>query len=167
MTPEQAKNAIKNKLKHLKQFREEDLPDIVGTEAVNHYTESFANEGFTDQSLVKWKNVKRRDPKSTWYGFAPYNKNRFSTTRATDKILTGDTKELQNSIRYTKQPGIVTIYTDKEYAAVHQFGKPSKIFGKKTFQQTARPFIGKSEKLENKIKQNIQYQLNKITQQPP
>ncbi len=56
----------------------------------------------------------------------------------------------------------VTVSTDKHYATVHQFGLNSKIFSKKTFKQTARPFIGKSEVLEKRITQKIENKLNKI-----
>ncbi len=53
----------------------------------------------------------------------------------------------------------VTVSTDKPYAAVHQFGLNSKIFGKKTFKQTPRPFIGKSEVLEKKIIKEVEQKL--------
>lgn len=156
---------IRKKLQEIADFRKNKLPDIVGTEAVNHFKEGFAKEGFTDKTLVKWRNVKRRDPASPWYGFSMENKSRFSNTRALDKILTGDSKELQNSISYVKQTDRVTVYSDKEYAAVHQFGLTSKIFGKKSFTQTARPFIGKSEVLEQNIYAKIERELAKITKQ--
>ncbi len=162
MTPEQLEQIIKKKLEQIKQVKKEVVPHIIGKEAVQHYEQSFANEGFTDKTLKKWKDVKRRDPKSPWYGFQLGNKNNFSPTRASDKILTGSSKELQNSIRYVVKTDRVTVSTDKPYAAVHQFGLNSKIFGKKTFKQTPRPFIGKSEVLEKKITQKIEDKLNKI-----
>ena len=153
---------IAAKIAEIKQFRDRDLPDIVGTEAVNHYKENFANEGFTDQTNEKWQDVKRRDPNSPWYGFSYKAKKNFSESRTTDKILTGETKELQNSIDYEKKPGRVTVYSDKKYAAVHQFGLQAKIFGKKPFKMPARPFIGKSAVLEKNIHDKIQRTLNKI-----
>lgn len=162
MTIDELNARIRDKLTEIRHYKEHDLPDVIGTEAVNHYRESFRNEGFTDQTKQPWKDVKRRDPASPWYGFAPDNKNRFSTTRATDKILTGESKELQNSITYVKNPGRVTVYTDKPYAAVHQFGLQAKIFGKKPFKMPARPFIGKSKKLEENIAAKIKRDLDKI-----
>lgn len=140
---------IRAKIAEIKQFRDRDLPDIVGMEAVNHYKEGFANEGFTDQTLKPWQDVKRRDPSSPWYGFSYGSKNNFSASRTSDKILTGETRELQNSIDYVKKPGRVTVFSDKKYAAVHQFGLPAKIFGKKKFQMPARPFIGRSASATN------------------
>ncbi len=162
MTIEEINRRVKERIAEIRAYKEQNLPDIVGTEAVNHYRESFHNEGFTDKTKRPWQDVKRRDPASPWYGFDPDNKKHFSQTRASDKILTGDSKELQNSITYAKKPGCVTVYTDKPYAAVHQFGLPAKIFGKKTFKMPARPFIGRSEVLMQKIYDKIKRDLNKI-----
>lgn len=153
---------IRAKITEIKQFRDRDLPDIVGMEAVNHYKENFVNEGFTDKANNPWKDVKRRDPASPWYGFSYGAKKNFSQSRTTDKILTGETKELQNSIDYEKKPGRVTVYSDKKYSAVHQFGLPAKVFGKKPFKMPARPFIGKSTVLEKNIQSKIERTLNKI-----
>lgn len=162
MTIDELKTRIREKISEINRYKEQDLPDVVGTEAVNHYRESFRKEGFTDQTLQPWKEVKRRDPTSHWYGFDPDSKKRFSPTRAADKILTGDSKELQNSITYVKRPGRVTVYTDKVYAAVHQFGQQAKIFGKKAFKMPARPFIGRSKVLEANIAAKIKRDLEKI-----
>lgn len=162
MTPEQLQAVIKSKMKEIEAFRREDLPDIIGVEAVNHYNENFVNEGFTDESTKKWANVERRDPASEWYGFSDTTKNRFSAARSTDKILTGETTELKNSIHYVKKSDRVTVGTDKPYAAVHQFGLPAKIFGKKEFVMKARPFIGKSKELNNAIQMKIERELKRI-----
>lgn len=57
------------RLEKIKQFTTgEEIKDILGTEAVNHFRESFQNEGFTDETLNPWKDVKRRDPASKWHG---------------------------------------------------------------------------------------------------
>ena len=37
------------------------MPTIAGVEAVNHFKASFKNEGFTNDSLVKWKARKKKD----------------------------------------------------------------------------------------------------------
>ena len=37
------------------------LPTIAGVEAVNHFKNSFRNEGFTDSNLVKWQKRKKED----------------------------------------------------------------------------------------------------------
>ena len=123
--------------------------------------------------------MKRRDPNSSWYGFslgsnsqkpnsAPkkdkkkQGSSNFSPTQAKDRILTGETMELKNATTYIAKPDRVTIRNDKPYAAVHQFGLPAKVFGKKAFTMKARPFIGKSEVLEAKIYKEIQKGIQKI-----
>lgn len=151
-----------HKIAELKQFASgEDVKDIVGVEAVNHFKDSFRNEGFTDETLNPWKDVKRRDPASPWYGHSGQT-GRFSAERTTAKILTGETRELQNSITYTRIPGGARIRSDKPYAAVHQFGGMAKIYGKKQFNMTPRPFIGKSAVLNNKIKEKIKREFKRI-----
>lgn len=164
---------MKRKLAELERFRREDLPDIVGTEAVRHYNQSFVNEGATDKALKKWDNVKRRDSGSEWYGFSlgansarpqrvdengkrikkesKAKATNFSPTRAQDKILTGDSNDLKNATEYVKKPDRVTIRNDKPYASVHNFGGKSVVFGKKAFTQKARPFIYHSAVLNKSI----------------
>lgn len=177
MTPEEAVAAMKAKLAALEKFRKEDVPDIIGTEAVKHYNQSFVDEGATDKTLKKWENVKRRDPGSEWYGFSlgansqnpnkkakatPDEKSKkkpgktnFSPTRAKDKILSGETMELKNATRYVKKTDRVTVLNDKPYAAVQNNGGKAMIFGKKAFTMKARPFIYRSEQLEKKIYDKI------------
>ena len=143
---------IHEHLAEIKKFQEEQLPKIIGVEAVNHYTESFVNEGFEDKEVKKWPDVKRRNPASEWYGFS-YRSNsakpdavetqhaaskkkgftNFSPEATKNKVLTGSTSELKNSIHFTVKPDRVTVGTDKPYAAVHQFGMPAKVFGKAEF----------------------------------
>ena len=110
---------IHEHLAEIKKFQEEQLPKIIGVEAVNHYTESFANEGFEDKEVKKWPDVKRRNPESEWYGFS-YRSNsakpdvetqhapsknaaskkkgftNFSPEATKNKVLTGSTSELKS-----------------------------------------------------------------------
>ena len=187
MTPQEAAAAVKKKLAELERFRREDVPDIIGTEAVRHFNQSFVNEGATDKSLKKWPDVKRRDPASAWYGFSAgsngqnpnvearhasskkdktkIGKSNFSPTRAKDKVLTGETMELKNATDYIKKPDRVTVRNDKSYAAVHNFGGQAKIFGKKAFTMKARPFIYRSEVLNKKIHDMINKGIQKIKNQ--
>lgn len=165
MNPEEFKRAIAEKMDEIQRYRDEDLPHVVGKEAVDHFQDSFVNEGFTDQALEKWQEVERRKPESPWYGFSTLNKGRFSQARSVDKILTGETNELKNSIDYEVNPGRVTVGTDKIYASVHQFGQRAMVFGKKAFTMKARPFIGKSEVLSRAIRAKIERDLERIFNQ--
>lgn len=151
------------KLKQLINFIKIDLPHIVGTEAINHYKQSFIDEGFTDKTLMKWQNVKRRDPSSKWYGFSPYTKKHFSVAATTRKILSGINAEgLYESINFKTEQDRIIIYSDKPYAKVHNEGGTAKIFGKKLFQMPKRQFIGKSYMLDEKIEKSITKKIDKI-----
>jgi len=153
---------FKAKQKELEDFVKGDaMKDIAGVEAVNHFKESFVNEGFTDQQLEKWPNVKRRDPDSPWYGHSGQT-GKFSAARTTAKILTGETGELREATTYTKTQTGVRVYNEKPYASVHNFGGMAKVYGKKAFQMLARPFIGKSAVLIANIKTEIKSRLKDI-----
>lgn len=174
-------NEFNAKIKQLTRFQEDYIknkaPDVIGTEAVRHFKKSFVDEGFTDESLEKWRDVKRRDPSSPWYGFS-YKSNspkpgkkkmagtgttNFSPTRTKDKILTGETNELQNSITYEKKADRVTVRSDKPYSKVQNEGGLAKVFGKAPFNMPARQFIGNSKVLREKILEKYNRDLqNKI-----
>ena len=85
-----------------------DIADIVGTEAVNHYQEGFDNEGFTDQSLERWPEVKRRQGKG-------------KSADALRKILTGRSGALRDSIRFDKEPGKVIVSANPLNAGAGEF----------------------------------------------
>lgn len=150
------------KMQELCDFVEsDDLKDILGTEAINHFQSSFDNEGFTDSSVEKWKDVKRKDKDSKWYGHSGQT-GKYSPARASAKILTGETKELRNAFEYDSISEGVRVKNTKPYAAVHQFGLPAKIYGKKVFQMPARPFVGNSTALVRKINAKISRKLHQI-----
>lgn len=142
----------------------EDIKDMLGIEAVNHFKQSFLDEGFTDETLEKWPDVVRRDPASPWYGHSGQT-GKFSKARTTAKVLSGETRELANAISYVRTPEGARITNDKPYASVHQFGLPAKIYGKKSFVMKPRPFFGKSVILVNKIQENIRRKFIEIIKQ--
>lgn len=128
---------------------EGDIPDIVGTEAVNHFKDSFQNEGFTDKGFQRWDEVKRRQGKG-------------KGADATRKILTGRTGALADSITYSKEPGRVVVSANPlnsgaevNYAAVHNFGV-SNAGRKRNTVIPKRQFLGPSEMLNDKIRNKIE-----------
>ncbi len=150
------------KMQKIREFTSGDaIKDILGVEAVNHYKQSFADEGFTDEVLNPWKDVKRRDPKSKWYGHSAQT-GKFSNERASAKILTGETKELCNAIKYRRIENGVRISNEKPYASVHNYGGRAKIYGKKEFQMPERQFIGKSAVMVTNIKSKIKKEFVRI-----
>ena len=145
----------------------------IGNEAVRHFKDNFRQEGFVDNGVHKWKEVKRRDPSSRWYGFEykgqrrlkgkgkPKQKTNFSQAATQRKILTGSSGELQDSLRYKVNPASganvsVSITSDKPYAVVQNEGGPIKVFGKASTILPARPFIGHSKELDVKIEEIVQ-----------
>lgn len=149
-------------LKEIQDFVEgDDIKHILGREAINHFQSSFDKEGFEDEGVKKWKEVKRRDPTSPWYGHSGQT-GKPSPARTTAKILTGETKELRNAFDYTTTNEGVKIKNDKPYASVHQYGLPAKIYGKKVFQMPARPFVGKSRVLTRNINEKIKREFKRI-----
>ncbi len=140
----------------------EDIKDVLGTQAKNHFKDSFDHEGFMDEDTVKkWPEVKRRDPDSPWYGHSSQT-GKFAESRTTAKILTGHTGELKESITYVKIHRGVRVSNPKEYAKVHQEGLTAKIYGKKVFQMPARPFIGRSRTLKRNIEEKIYKEIKRI-----
>lgn len=150
------------RMKEVQEFvGSDDVKDILGVEAVNHFKESFTNEGFTDSSLEKWQDVKRRDANSSWYGHSGQT-GKVSESRKVAKILTGETEELQGSISYSRIDDGARIVNSTEYAAVHQFGGLAYVYGKKAFQMVARPFMGPSVVLKGNIERKIINRLKQI-----
>lgn len=157
--------AFPQKMQDLKDFVEgDDIKDILGVEATNHFKESFDNEGFTDEKLEKWDDVERRDKESAWYGHSGQT-GKFSPARTMAKILSGETGELANSIDYKYTGQGVRVTSPTAYGHVHQFGKLAKIYGKKSFQMTARPFMGKSVLLKATIENKIKREFIRILKQ--
>lgn len=177
---------IRRKLEEARAWSKNDLPRIAGKEAVDHFRDNFNKEGFVDNGLHKWPNVKRRDPASPWYGFdykgekrtsyafkrnkktgktfkdGKQKKLNFSKAATQRKILNGPSHELQDSLRYIADSGRVTITSDKPYAAIQNDGGIVKVFGKDPAQLPARPFVGDSKELSDKIDQIIDNKLNQI-----
>jgi len=157
------------KLNRLESYLENEAPVIIGTEAVKHFQDSFENQGFTDENLQKWDEVKRRDPSSSWYGFkygastARSGKARrksgsmtnYSPAATQRPILSGETQELMNSIRFQKIPFGARITAGTSYAKLINEGGPMKVFGKPGAKMPKRQFIGKSSALFRKIEAEL------------
>lgn len=165
MDIQEFKKVMEAKRQKLQEFmRSSQLKDAVGREAVEHYKQSFENEGFTDETLNPWKEVERRKPESPWFGHSGQT-GKTSLERTSAPILSGETGLLKNSIRYTYLPDGVRISNSAPYAAVHQYGLPAKIYGKKQFTMTPRPFIGRSKVLKRNIEEKIKKEIINIIKQ--
>ena len=135
-------SVIAKKIHH---FVHNDAPKIMAVEAKKHAQESFENQGFTDRSLEKWKDLK---PK-TW-------KN-----KSNDKVLT-ETAHLAGSIDFNidyNQLQVQIAAKGVEYAQVHNEG--GKAGRGKGFQMPKRQFMGPSAQLNDRIRKALDEKLRK------
>lgn len=86
----------------------------------------------------------------------------FSQERTTAPVLTGETKDLRNAIRYVYLPEGIRILNEKPYAKIHQEGGTVYIYGRKPFVMVSRPFIGYSKVLMRNINEKIKRELIEI-----
>ena len=155
MTPEEHIKQLENQSKEFQKLLERKLPILVGNEAKNFFTESFQNEGFTDETFTPWQEVKRR-------------KNpRPNRDRDRLKILT-QSGDLGRSIEFKAEPGKATIISDtkgagsdKDYAAAHNDGTTT---AGRNHNVTIpkRQFIGKSAMLDKKVMEIMKAEADKI-----
>ncbi|WP_299087797.1 phage virion morphogenesis protein [uncultured Bacteroides sp.] len=181
------KNPISEINKRVNHFIQQDLPRIAGKMAVDEFRENFYREGFRNNGITKWPDVKRRDKSSPWYGFQYKGEKRTSVAIREDKktgkyvrskkqpklnfsqaatqrrILNGPGTNLANSIRVREaSPGKVVIGTDLPYAEVHNEGGYIRIFGKKKVKIPRRQFIGESRELMDELEQKLLENVDRI-----
>ena len=180
---------IGQRLKQAVRLIEYDLPRMVGKTARDHFRDNFRQGGFVNGGLHRWKDVKRRDPDSKWYGFEYKAEKRTSykfkrdsktgRTRKADKqkqlnfsptatrrpVLLSKRLELMRSITSRPGRGWVAITTDKPYAGVQNHGGIIKVFGKHPVKLPARPFIGASRDLENEVTRLVRKELDRVFKQ--
>lgn len=154
-------------LKQIEVFKPklEKLVEASGVLAKNHFTMSFKNGGFTDETFIPWKKRKR--------GVDTYKRGRRGESGirslGIDRgILIGKSGggRLFKSIRSKRFGSLsVKISTDVLYAKIHNDGLMGKTWGKYPFKMPKRQFIGYSGKLNRQIiaflDKNIKKQFNK------
>lgn len=141
------------------------IPTIMKVEALNHFKRSFINEGFTDNSLVKWEKRSITDKKGKTNIYYKTNRrgkagtlNRKGRNMFGRPILTGHNSggnKLRNSLKARIENGSVIIYTYKRYAKRHNEGEKG---------MPERKFMGHSKQLDKIIEKRITSELNKIFQ---
>lgn len=90
------------KLNAAKLYIQQDVPEIIGIEAVKHFKNNFQEEGFDGK---KWASRKSK---------------RLGSTNG-QKILT-KSSELSESIDYRVEGSTIIIFSDKPYAKIHNEG---------------------------------------------
>jgi phage gpG-like protein len=167
---------IISKLNKVERFIQNEALDIIGQEAINHFQDSFQKQGFTDGTLQKWEDVKRRDANSSWHGFKygstnirPGAKRRkegsvtnYSDAATKRPILSGETQELLNAFEYQKQGNKVTVFNTKAYAQIHNEGGTVKVFNKYSKTMPKRQFMGKSAVLKRNLEAMLTKEIIKL-----
>jgi phage gpG-like protein len=127
-------------LKQIEAFKPQlnKMVEAAGVLAVNHFTKSFSDGGFTDESLERWKPRKRSE-------------------RGKSRAILVKSGRLRRSLRSRRLGNLaVKIMTDVPYARVHNNGEG---------RMPKRQFIGYSGKLNRQIiaflDKNIKKQFNK------
>lgn len=181
------KNPISQINKRVERFLKNDLPRIAGKMAVDEFRENFHREGFRNNGITPWAEVKRRKKDSPWYGFQYKGEHRtsvairkdrktgkyvrskkqrklnFSQAATERRILIGPGSNLMNSIKVLEKsfPKVV-IGTDLPYAEVHNEGGYIRIFGKKKVKVPRRQFIGESRELMDELEQQLLENVDRI-----
>lgn len=118
-------------------------------EALNHSLKAFKDEGFINNTLIKWKPLKRQREQ-------PYTRN---------KILT-KTGALKNSLKVransNKNDFTVTVFSNKKYADIHNFGMYGNAWGRKRFKMPKRQFVGYSKVLDRKLQSYFNNKIKRI-----
>lgn len=108
--------------KAITKYIRRDAPRVVGKMGVDHFKENFDKEGFVNNGLQPWP------------------------ARKTDtgrKTLTGETRELQDSIDYKADLAKTSWGTDKVYGSIHNRGGRTKAHVIKARGRKALKFAGK------------------------
>ena len=109
MTPEQFTQQLQKSIAKSKQYIKSQAPRIAGQIAVNHIRGDFRRGGLTNNGFHQWPVTKRQQSggsgAASQYG----------------PLLSGRNR-LMNSITAQPGEGHVRIYTDVEYASIHNMG---------------------------------------------
>ena len=159
-------------------FLTNDLPRIVAKEAVDEFRENFDRQGFRNNGVQRWPEVKRRMPNSPWYGFH-YKGERRSEKERKKK---GKKRKLNYSLKYTKydilrvtanlyrsvtsfevSPERVEIGSDLPYAQVQNDGGYIRVFGKARVKLPKRQFIGESQELMDHLEKILIQRIDNLT----
>ncbi len=162
-----------------------DITRGVAKLAEDHFKENFRQGGFVNGGLHKWKDVKRRDPASGWYGFSYKGEKRthysftrdsatgktrksksqkklnFSPTATQRTVLTSRRNYLMNSTKGRVRGETVVISNSAPHAKIHNEGGIFKVFGKRSARMPKRQFIGESKELNSIITKYVTDTLTK------
>ena len=114
--------------------------------AAKHFDNSFVNEGFTYNSLMKWRERKRPD-------------------RYKHKILQKSGKlrrSIKTNVFTTKDMFEIRFKSSLPYAAIHNEGLTGKAWGKYPFKMPKRHFMGYSRAFDLRIQKMFNRKIKSI-----
>lgn len=180
-------NPISEINREVKRFLKNDLPRIAGKMGEDEFRENFVRQGFRNNGVTPWPEVKRRKADSPWYGFQYKGERRtslrikkdrktgkyvrskkqrklnFSLAATRRNILVGPGSNLMNSIKVREAtPARVIIGSDLPYSEVHNEGGTIKVFGKKTVKVPKRQFMGESRELMDELDKKLLERIDTI-----
>jgi phage gpG-like protein len=152
MTPEQFTKNLARMAVEVKKFIEDTgpngAPTIVGKTATDFFAQNFDRQGFLNNGLRPWQDVRRRQH--------PRKSVRSEKARSLSydgmPILV-QSRNLQRSIAPETHKGSVIIFSDAHYAPYHNEG---------TDKLPKRQFIGDSAELDKLITSELERKLSKI-----
>lgn len=156
-------NEAKKLMKVREQFKQElpKMTDIMLTTAKNFFSDSFRNQGFTNNSFEAWK--KRKDKRDTYKrGRRTRGNSAPRSLKIGRGILIGKGSGILSRSLRKKRINIISgyIYSPVEYARVHNEGlRAGRGAG---FKMPKRQFVGYSESLNRKIKARLEGRINQI-----
>ena len=181
------KNPLPEIEKKVLKYIRNDLPRIAGKMAVDEFRENFRRQGFRNNGITPWPDVRRRDKSSPWDGFQYKGERRTSVRYIRDRktgktrrsktqrklnfsnaatrrgILIGPGANLMNSISVRERsPSQVIVGTDLPYAEVHNEGGYIRVFGKAVRKLPKRQFIGESRELMDEIEKKYLKDIDRI-----
>lgn len=127
----------------------QDSVTVMGTEALNHFTKSFRNQGFEDATIERWQ-----PRKNEISGGIARVRKRDAGSRA---ILVKSGALRRSLFKYRSGVYQMTIKSPLPYAKVHNDGLKA---GRNGFKMPKRQFVGNSSKLIAKISKIIDRKIN-------
>ena len=174
--------------KKISLYVKKDFPRQVGKMSVDEFRENFRRQGFRNNGITPWPEVKRRKKGSPWYGFQYKGEKRTSVHYVRDRktgktrrsktqkklnfsnaatrrgILIGPGANLMNSITvFEADEKKVIVGSDLPYAEVHNEGGYIKVFGKAVRKLPRRQFIGESHELMIEMEEKLIENIDSIT----
>lgn len=114
----------------------DQMVPVMGNDALNHFKDSFTNQGFTNESTEKWKPRKRQDRKRP------------------GRAILIDTGRLRRSLRYSRlRQYTVQIQSNVPYANRHNEGLAG---------MPQRKFVGYSGKLNKRLIEKFDQRIKNV-----